>query len=104
MVGGTLLDPEQLLAALKQIELVAGRQPGPRFGPRHLDLDLLILGESERHDPELTLPHPRLRDRRFYLEPLAEIAPDLRVPPDGASVRELLRRLKPGPRLERLEI
>lgn len=43
--------------------------------------------------PELTLPHPRLRERRFVLEPLSEIAPDLRVPPDGAMVRELLERL-----------
>jgi 2-amino-4-hydroxy-6-hydroxymethyldihydropteridine diphosphokinase len=61
-----------------------------RFGPRPLDVDLLLYGALQSDNPELTLPHPRLRERRFMLEPLAEIAPDLPVPPDGATVAELL--------------
>lgn len=67
-----------------------------RFGPRPLDIDILLYGDLRSSAPELTLPHPRLRERRFVLEPLAEIAPDLRVPPDGATVRELLARLSPA--------
>ena len=58
-----------------------------------LDIDLLVHGGQTSDLPELTLPHPRLRERRFVLEPLAEIAPDLRVPPDGARVADLLARL-----------
>lgn len=89
----TSLDPEEVLALAKALELAAGRRHGPRFGPRPLDIDLLLYGGLESDAPELTLPHPRLRERRFVLEPLAEIAPDLAVPPDGATVRELLARL-----------
>lgn len=73
-----------------------------RFGPRPLDVDLLLYGGMQLALPELTLPHPRLRDRRFVLEPLAEIAPDLPVPPDGATVRDLLARLPPEPAVERI--
>jgi 2-amino-4-hydroxy-6-hydroxymethyldihydropteridine diphosphokinase len=64
-----------------------------RFGPRPLDVDIVLWGDRVSDRPELTLPHPRLRERRFVLEPLAEIAPDLAVPPDGITVRELLARL-----------
>jgi len=85
--------PEEILAFAKALELAAGRQRGVRFGPRPLDIDLLLYGDLESDAPELTLPHPRLRERRFMLEPLAEIAPDLPVPPDGATVAELLARL-----------
>jgi 7,8-dihydro-6-hydroxymethylpterin-pyrophosphokinase len=72
-----------------------------RFGPRPLDIDLLLYGDLRSDAPELTLPHPRLRERRFVLEPLAEIAPDLAVPPDGMSVRELLAALPLDPGLRR---
>lgn len=65
-------------------------------------MDLLLYGNLESSSPELTLPHPRLRERRFVLEPLAELAPDLAVPPDGATVRELLARLRPEPAVERI--
>ncbi|MFQ5349334.1 MAG: 2-amino-4-hydroxy-6-hydroxymethyldihydropteridine diphosphokinase, partial [Thermoanaerobaculia bacterium] len=71
-------------------ELAAGRRAGPRHAPRRLDVDLLLYGDLRSDRPELTLPHPGLRQRRFVLAPLAEIAPDLRVPPDGATVAELL--------------
>lgn len=90
LVGRTELEPEELLALAKSLEWLAGRRPGPRFGPRPLDIDLLVHGELVREAAELTLPHPRLAERRFYLEPLTEVAPDLPVPPAGATVVELL--------------
>jgi 2-amino-4-hydroxy-6-hydroxymethyldihydropteridine diphosphokinase len=91
----TALPPDAVLAVAKALELAAGRTRGVRFGPRPLDIDLLLYGDVRRDDPELTLPHPRLRDRRFVLAPLAEISPGLSVPPDGATVAELLARLGP---------
>lgn len=72
------------------MELAAGRRPGPRHGPRPLDIDLLLWGDRSQANAELTLPHPELRRRRFYLAPLAAVAPELAVPPDGAPVAELL--------------
>lgn len=96
LVGSTRLEPEELLALAKSLERLAGRRVGPRFGPRPLDVDLLVHGELVRDGPELTLPHPRLAERRFYLEPLARIAPDLEVPPDGVTVAELLAGSSPG--------
>ena len=92
-LGRTALPPDAVLALAKALELAAGRTRGVRFGPRPLDVDLLLYGDLRRDDPELTLPHPRLRERRFVLAPLAEIAPGLEVPPDGATVAELLERL-----------
>lgn len=89
-VGRSRLTPEQILAIAKLLELRAGRRRGRRFGPRPLDIDLLLYGERVSSAPELTLPHPRLRHRRFVLAPLASIAPDLRLPPDGAAVGALL--------------
>lgn len=94
MLASSSLEPGDLLALCKALERAAGRRRSVRFGPRPLDIDLLLYGDLQLHTPELTLPHPRLRERRFVLEPLAEIAPDLRVPPDGATVRELLERTK----------
>jgi 2-amino-4-hydroxy-6-hydroxymethyldihydropteridine diphosphokinase len=92
-VGATALPPDAVLALAKALERAAGRRPGPRFGPRPLDVDLLLWGDLVLPHPELTLPHPRLRERRFVLEPLAAIAPDWRVPPDGRTVAELLAEL-----------
>jgi 2-amino-4-hydroxy-6-hydroxymethyldihydropteridine diphosphokinase len=99
----TALPPDAVLAVAKALELAAGRTRGVRFGPRPLDVDLLLHDGLRRDDPELTLPHPRLRDRRFVLAPLAEIAPDLGVPPDGATVAELLARLGPMGAADRVE-
>lgn len=90
LTGLTHLDPIELLALLKALEEIAGRSPGPRLGPRVLDLDLLLHGESVLHTPGLTLPHPGLPHRRFVLEPLSRIAPELRVPPHGRTVAQLL--------------
>jgi 2-amino-4-hydroxy-6-hydroxymethyldihydropteridine diphosphokinase len=82
-----------LLGVLLGIELQLGRtREGPRFGPRVVDLDLLVYGDAELDEPGLTVPHPRLHERRFALEPLAELAPGLVVPGRG-PVGELLRGL-----------
>lgn len=91
-LGGDF-DPEALLEALLTIEDRHGRRRELRWGPRTLDLDLLLIvraGESVRWSSErLTLPHPRIRDRDFVLAPLAELAPTLRLT-DGVRVREHL--------------
>jgi 2-amino-4-hydroxy-6-hydroxymethyldihydropteridine diphosphokinase len=88
----TTLAPRHLLDRLLAIEASRGRDRAreARWGPRTLDLDLLVWGDASLHEPGLTIPHPRLRERRFVLAPLAQIAPDLRVPPDGARVADLL--------------
>ena len=86
----TDLTPQLLLAELKRLERVAGRSPGGvRFGPRVLDLDILSLDGRCVEDPELDLivPHPRLHERRFALEPLAELEPSLRPWRNCADVR-----------------
>ncbi len=100
-VAATELPPDAVLAVAKRLELAAGRRPGVRDAARPLDIDLLVFDDERRPDAELTLPHPRLRTRRFVLEPLAELWPDLHLPPDGASPVSLLRDLA-APPLERL--
>jgi 2-amino-4-hydroxy-6-hydroxymethyldihydropteridine diphosphokinase len=80
----TDLSPRQLLARLQLIECELGRRrAGPRFGPRVIDLDLLLYGSETVSDPELEIPHPRLYLRRFALEPLVELDPELEVPGKG---------------------
>ena len=92
----TGLPPLGLLFELKRLEAAAGRRPGPRWGPRPLDLDLLVYGSLRLRSPRLILPHPRLARRRFVLAPLAEIAPRLKVPLPGrpSTAERLLARLK----------
>jgi 2-amino-4-hydroxy-6-hydroxymethyldihydropteridine diphosphokinase len=86
----TSLPPRALLERLLAVERELGRERGgPRFGPRTIDLDLLLYGDETVDEPGLTVPHPRLAERRFVLEPLAELAPDLALP-DGRRVRELV--------------
>jgi 2-amino-4-hydroxy-6-hydroxymethyldihydropteridine diphosphokinase len=86
----TRLTPHQLLSFCQSIELAQGRmRPFPN-APRTLDLDILFYGDLILDRPDLVLPHPRLEDRRFVLEPLAEIAPLLRHPVLKRSVRQLL--------------
>jgi 2-amino-4-hydroxy-6-hydroxymethyldihydropteridine diphosphokinase len=81
----TELPPQELLERLLAIERRLGRVrgEGPRFGPRTIDLDLLLFGQETVQEPGLTLPHPRLHERRFALEPLAELDPALEVPGRG---------------------
>ncbi len=89
----TALQPHELMHALLTIETRAGRvRTGPRWGPRALDLDLLVYGDCVLDWPGLTLPHPRLAERAFVLMPLAEIAPGLDIPRYGA-VEALLQKI-----------
>lgn len=73
----TALDPHELLRRIKRVEWDLGRRPGPRWGPRPVDIDILSIDDVMLDDPDLTIPHPRIAERPFVLAPLAEIAPDL---------------------------
>jgi 2-amino-4-hydroxy-6-hydroxymethyldihydropteridine diphosphokinase len=87
-------EPRALLERLFAIERELGRvRQGPRYGPRTIDLDLLLYGDLELDEPGLAVPHPRLHEREFVLEPLAELAPELVVPGRG-PVKALLSRLQ----------
>jgi 2-amino-4-hydroxy-6-hydroxymethyldihydropteridine diphosphokinase len=89
----TTLSPRELLDVLLRIERELGRvRDGERWGPRTIDLDLLVYGDESVDEPGLSVPHPRLHERRFALEPLAELEPDLDIPGLG-RVSELLSRL-----------
>jgi 2-amino-4-hydroxy-6-hydroxymethyldihydropteridine diphosphokinase len=92
-VLSTTLGPTALLDLLQALELQAGRERPYRHAPRTLDLDLLLYGQRVLTTDRLTLPHPRLHQRRFVLEPLAEVAPDLLVP-GQASASLLCARLR----------
>jgi 2-amino-4-hydroxy-6-hydroxymethyldihydropteridine diphosphokinase len=90
-VGETTLSPRALLDALLDIERARGRERPFVNAPRTLDLDLVLFGDAVVEEPGLTVPHPRFRDRRFVLEPLAEIAPGLVDPVSGRSIADLLK-------------
>jgi 2-amino-4-hydroxy-6-hydroxymethyldihydropteridine diphosphokinase len=96
----TKLDPEALLAELKAIERDFGRRPGRRWGPRVLDLDIILWSGGAWAGPGPIVPHQAFRSRAFVLQPLAEIAPNWRDPIRGATMRQLLARLT-APRPER---
>ena len=89
----TRLSPREMLAELKSLEAVLGREPaGERWGPRRIDFDLLVHGTSRLSEDGLEVPHPGIAERAFVLVPLAEIAPELEVPGVG-RVRALLEKL-----------
>jgi 2-amino-4-hydroxy-6-hydroxymethyldihydropteridine diphosphokinase len=99
----TDLSPLDLLSALQTIEARQGRvREGERWGPRPLDLDILLYGEQVSDDPRLTLPHPGLYERNFVLYPLAEIAPGLSIPGKG-PLEVLLAQCHQG-HLEKLSV
>jgi 2-amino-4-hydroxy-6-hydroxymethyldihydropteridine diphosphokinase len=83
-------DARSLLAVTQRVEREAGRTPSSRWGPREIDVDILLLGDSVVDDDRLHVPHRGLAERRFVLEPLAELAPELVEPRSGRTVGELL--------------
>ncbi|HEX8650766.1 MAG TPA: 2-amino-4-hydroxy-6-hydroxymethyldihydropteridine diphosphokinase [Pyrinomonadaceae bacterium] len=85
-----LFSPEQMLARLLRIEYALGRRRDVPHGPRTIDLDLLLYGDEQRATPFLTLPHPRLHERRFVLVPLAELVPSLLHPSLHKTFSQLL--------------
>lgn len=98
------LTPRQLLDRCLAIERLHGRvrSDSSRWGPRTLDIDILLYGDRVIDEPSLHVPHPRLHERAFVLIPLAEIAPDARHPRLGQSIQSLLQRLPPAPEPEYL--
>ena len=95
--------PESLLAKLLALEKEFGRRPKQVLNePRRLDLDLIAFGQETRLTPGLTLPHPRAIERRFVLQPLSEIAPDLVLPNQSKSVTHLLAKLASAEKLVKL--
>jgi 2-amino-4-hydroxy-6-hydroxymethyldihydropteridine diphosphokinase len=96
--------PKQLLSCILQIEQDMGRrrQREQKKGPRNIDIDILLFGNSVVDTKDLTIPHPAMHERRFVLEPLAEIAPDARHPIFKRTIRELREALAPGQAIRRI--
>ena len=94
----TTLAPPDLLAACKSVEATVGRTPSFRWGPRLIDVDILLYGDEvvDSAEPDLQIPHPRMAQRAFVLVPLAEMIPEHSVPPDGATVHQLLEQVEDG--------
>lgn len=95
--------PRQLISAILALEQSMGRQRRQEKAPRTIDIDVLLFGSSVIELPSLTVPHPRFHERRFVLEPLAEIAPDVRHPVFKRSIRELRDALTAGQQVKKFE-
>ena len=100
----TTSGPKQFLAAIVAIEQEMGRQRTRNKGPRTIDIDILLFGNAVVDSSELTIPHPAMHERRFVLEPLAEIAPEARHPVLKKTVREMLDALPVGPAVRKVGI
>ena len=97
----TDLGPKEVLGRLKAMENELGRKPGPRYGPRIIDLDLLFYDDMVLSEPDLEIPHPKLAERAFVLAPLNEIRPDLVHPVLRRKVSELLEKAGTAKRVVR---
>ena len=93
--------PRQLISGILNLEQAMGRQRKQKDGPRIIDIDILLFGTSVVDTHSLTVPHPRLHERRFVLEPLTEIAPDVRHPVFKCTIRELRDALPAGQAVRR---
>jgi 2-amino-4-hydroxy-6-hydroxymethyldihydropteridine diphosphokinase len=91
----TSMFPLQLLARIREIERQMGRRRVTAKGPRNIDIDILFYGRSVIATAELEVPHPRIAQRRFVLEPMAEIAPEFRHPVTGRTAMEMLAAVEP---------
>lgn len=91
--GETDLGADDLLRHLKELEKSLGRTGGVRYGPRLIDLDILLYGDAVIETPGLSIPHPRLAERAFVLRPLADIAPRLVHPVTGKTIDRILKEL-----------
>ncbi len=89
------MSPRELLRAVKQIEMELGRQERERWGPREIDIDVLLVGEGRVEEADFQVPHPRMWERAFVVVPLADLAPEM-VTPGGERVVELAERLRQG--------
>lgn len=98
----TDLAPQELMRGILQIEQEMGRRRLQKKGPREIDVDILLFCDEVVESEELTVPHPAMAKRRFVLQPLAEIAPEVRHPVIGKTVREMLRELPEGQVVRRI--
>jgi 2-amino-4-hydroxy-6-hydroxymethyldihydropteridine diphosphokinase len=89
----TELKPQELLEVLKSVEIEVGREKSSRWGPRAIDLDILLYDDITLNEETLTVPHPYLHERDFVLIPLCEVAPDIKHPVLQSTMRELLQML-----------
>lgn len=98
LVIESTLAPDNLRAALAKIEAAAGRVRGDdKYAPRTLDIDILYIGDQQHATPELTVPHPRWAERRFVVQPLADVRPDRVLPGSATTVAQRLAELPPTP-------
>jgi 2-amino-4-hydroxy-6-hydroxymethyldihydropteridine diphosphokinase len=100
----TTLSPQELLALIKAAEIQLGRVSGERWGPRVIDIDILLWDNNILQQEGLTIPHPEMTTRAFVLAPLAEIAPDVAHPTARKSVAELASQLDDAHRVRRLDV
>jgi 2-amino-4-hydroxy-6-hydroxymethyldihydropteridine diphosphokinase len=95
--------PEQLMESVLHIEQEMGRKRQQNKGPRTIDIDILLFSDTIIDSPKLTIPHPAMHERRFVLQPLSEIAPEVRHPVLKKTIRELLGALPPGQAVEKVQ-